>query len=127
MICEWRDSQPASMRHFHGLTLTTRKGMLWRWVGYAIAYVRGREWRVEKWEAQCPRCGNIVTVRAKLPSGLRSQFYLRRYNFAPSQIVEVRLPLDSYTLLRALHIGDCHEHAAATTAVQGLLEQAQRP
>jgi hypothetical protein len=107
------------MRHFHGLTLTTRKGIFWRWVGYAIAYIRGREWRVEKWEAQCPRCGNIITVRAKLPSGLRSQFYLRRYSVAPSRALEVRLPLDSNKSLRALHIGECHEHTPASTVSQG--------
>lgn len=115
------------MRHFHGLTLTTRQGILWRWVGYAIAHIRGRDWRVEKWEAQCPRCGETITVRAKLPSGLRSQFYLRRYDFPPSQIIEVRLPLDSNKLLKELHIGGCHEHTPASTLVQGQLEQAQRP
>lgn len=99
------------MRHFRGLVLTTRGGILWRWVGCTTAYLRGRNLRMEKWEAQCPRCGQTVTVRAKLPSGLRSQFYLRRYNVAPSRIVEVRLPLHSGELLAALHIGDCHDHA----------------
>jgi hypothetical protein len=122
-----KNFQPTSMRHFHGLTLTTRSGISWRWVGYAIAHVRGRDWRVEKWEAPCPRCGETVTVRAKLPSGLRSQFYLRRYNFPPSQIVEVRLALDNNTLLKALHIGECHEHTPASTLIQAQLEQAQRP
>lgn len=105
------------MRHFHGLILTTRRGISWRWVGYGIAYVRGRDWRVEKWEAQCPQCGEVVTVRAKLPSGLRSQFYLRRYSVPPSQIVEVRLPLDGSSLLTALRIGKCDEHAAPITAI----------
>jgi hypothetical protein len=106
------------MRHYRGLTLITQSGIMWRRVGYAIACLRGREWRVEKWEAQCHRCGETITVRAKLPSGLRSQFYLRRYDVPPSQIVEVRLPLDSSGLLAALRIGECQEHAPETTAIQ---------
>ena len=106
------------MRHYRGLTLIARSGILWRWVGYAIASVRGRDWRVERWEAQCARCGQTITVRAKLPSGLRSTFYLRRYDVPPSQIVEVRLPLDSSGLLAALRISGCQEHARETTAIQ---------
>jgi hypothetical protein len=107
------------MRHFRGLTLTTRSGISWRWVGCTVAYLRGRGLRVEEWETQCPRCGETVTARAKLPSGLRSRFYLRRYNFAPSQLVEVRLPLQGIELLAALHIGECHEHTPALTVIQG--------
>ena len=62
-------------RSYHGLTLAAPTGALWRWIGSAIAQRRGAEIRVERWQAQCPRCGERVIVRARLSSGLRQHHH----------------------------------------------------
>ena len=104
------------MRQFHGLIVSTASGVLWRWVGFTMVHRRGRDVRVEKWQAQCPGCGETLAIRARLASGLRHQFYARRYNAAPSEVVEVRLRLPTGRPLGAFHIGDCKSHRPRTTS-----------
>jgi hypothetical protein len=105
------------MRHFRGLTLTTASGLAWRWTGCTVVHVRGRDVRMEKWQAQCPHCGETVTVRARLAGGLRRQFYDRRYNAAPSEIVEVRLALPGKHAPVAFEIRNCN-HRRRTAAAE---------
>ena len=106
------------MRQFHGLIVSTASGVLWRWVGCTLVHRRGRDVRMEKWQAQCPSCGETVTVRARLASGLRHQFYARRYNAAPSEVVEVRLRLPTGRPLGAFHIRDCKAHRPRSAHLQ---------
>ena len=101
-------------RSYQGLTLAAPTGALWRWIGSAVAQRRGAEIRVERWQAQCPRCGERVIVRARLSSGLRQQFYSRRAGMGTSS-VEIRIALPGDTP------GACSRCAsAATTAAPEL-------
>jgi hypothetical protein len=108
------------MRQCRGLTLTTTSGLAWRWTGCTVAHVRGRDVRMEKWQTQCPHCGETVTVRARLAGGLRRQFYDRRYNAAPSEVVEVRLALPAKQP-GAFDIRSCNHRRSAAAATAQLV------
>lgn len=108
------------MRQFRGLTLITASGLAWRWTGCTVVHVRGRDVRMEKWQTQCPHCGETVTVRARLAGGLRRQFYDRRYNAAPSEVVEVRLPLPGKQP-SAFDIRSCNHRRRAAAATPQLV------
>ncbi len=99
-------------RSYHGLTLTAPTGALWRWIGSALAQRRGTEIRVERWQTQCPRCGEKVIVRARLSSGLRQQFYNRRAGIG-SNGVEIRLPLPDEHVGRLFALRECSDHRSA--------------
>ena len=100
------------MRQYRGLTLTTPDGIAWRWFGSTVVHRHGRDLRVEKWQGECPQCGETVTIRAKLAGGLRRVFYDRRYNVAPSEVVEVRLSLPNERPLGAFNLRNCEDHPA---------------
>jgi hypothetical protein len=104
------------MRQFRGLTITTPHGLAWRWIGCTVAHLRGRDVRMEKWQTQCPHCGETVTVRGRLAGGLRRQFYDRRYNAAPSEVVEVRLALPGKHAAGAFDIRSCSNHRRPAAA-----------
>jgi hypothetical protein len=113
-IRHFRGRYMFSMHSYRGLTLTTAAGISWRWVGWTIAHHRGQDVRVEKWQAQCPACGKTVTIRAKIVSGLKRQFYSLRYNARPSEIVEVRLPVP-LSMRKVFDIGNCNDHGRPTS------------
>lgn len=99
-------------RSYHGLTLAAPTGALWRWIGSATAQRRGAEIRVERWQTQCPRCGETVTVRARLSSGLRQQFYNRRAGLGTAS-VEIRLALPGEHVGRLFALRACSDHRSA--------------
>ena len=100
-------------RSYHGLMLAAPTGALWRWIGSAIAQRRGAEIRVERWQAQCPRCGERVIVRARLSSGLRQQFYNRRAGMGTSS-VEIRIALPGEHAGRLFALRECSDHRSAS-------------
>jgi hypothetical protein len=104
------------MRHYRGLALITTTGIIWRWAGWKVAHLRGRDMRVEKWQAPCPQCGETITLCAKLGSGLRQKFYERRYNAAPSEVLEVQLPLPGKPAPGRFEVLDCNDHRRAFAA-----------
>src|SRR5688572_611255 len=99
------------MRHYRGLPLISTTGVVWRWVGWKREHVGGRDTRIEKWQAVCPECGESIMACARLSSGLRTKFYGRRYQVAPSQVVEVRFPIPLRpTPPAAFQLRGCNDH-----------------
>ena len=113
------------MRSYHGLELAAPTGAVWRWIGCATVHRRGTDVRVERWEGQCPRCGETVIIRARLGSGLRQQFYSRRFNVPPSDVVAIRLTVPRGRLGPAFELRHCDSKDPSGSDQPG--EAASRP